>query len=272
MKSVIFVLLLANVVMAGWLYRNGDDYRDMPIAAILPATGVESLRLLSEQTAVDTSPGPASMGETSSLPPTQNAVPAPQQVAPVENIDDDPVSEVKPGTAPAVSAQVATQVATEATQTQAALPQHMCQTIGPFAERRTVDTFAAKLSGLGPITLVRVAQVEQPSGYWVYLSAMPSEDAQRIVADFEAKGVKDYFLGRQNFISLGVFADKRSAETRVQTISALGYSPRLEQRFLAREIYWVDVDELENAQVSQEQWAALLAELSGIQRQSITCK
>ena len=268
MKSVIFVLLLANVVMAGWLYSNGDDYRDMPTAAIPPATGVESLRLLSEQTAVDTPPGSASMGEASSLPPTQNAAPAPQLAAPIVSIDDAPASEVKPGTLPAVAAQVAT----EGTQTQATLPQRMCQTVGPFAERKTVDTFAAKLSGLGTITLVRVAQVEQPSGYWVYLSAMPSEDAQRIVADFEAKGVKDYFLGRQNFISLGVFADKRSAETRVQTISALGYSPRLEQRFLTREVYWVDVDELENAQVSQEQWAALLAEQSGIQRQSLTCK
>jgi hypothetical protein len=266
MKFVIFALLLANVVMVGWLYRNGDDYRDMPTAAIPTASSVESLRLLSERTVADTSPESASMGEAASLPPTQNAVPAPQQVAPVESIDDAPVPESKPATVPAMAAQAATAA------TQATLPQHICQTVGPFAERKTVDAFAAKLSGLGPITAVRAAQVEQPSGYWVYLSAMPREDAQRIVADFEAKGVKDYFLGRQNFISLGVFADKLSAETRAQVISALGYPPRLEQRFLTREVYVVDVDELENAPVSQDQWAALLAEQSGIQRQPLTCK
>ena len=268
MRFVIFALLLANIFMAGWIYRNGDDYRGMSATVTQPVSNVESLRLLSERTAVDTPPESGLTEETSSLPPTQNAASAPQQVAPVESIDEASVPEAKPDTAPAV----AEQVATEATQPQTALPQHVCQTVGPFAERRTVDAFAAKLSGLGPITVVRAEQVEQPSGYWVYLSAMPSEDAQRIIADFEVKGVEDYFLGRQNFISLGVFADKRSAETRAQEISALGYPPRLEQRFLTREVYWVDVDELENALVSQDQWAALLAEQSGIQRQSITCK
>ncbi len=262
MKFVIFVLLVVNAVVAGWLYRKGDEYRDMPTAALPPASGVESLRLLSERREVDTSSVSASLEGTHSSPPAQAVVSAPQQVIPAS------APEPKTATPPAVPLQAAT----AARQTQATSPQVMCQTVGPFAERSTVDAFAANLSGLGPKTLVRMTQVEQPSGYWVYLPAMPSADAQRIVADFGAKGVKDYFLGRENFISLGVFADIHSAETRLRAISALGYLPRLEQRFLTREVYWLDVDEIDNALVSQERWAALLAEQPGIQRQPRNCK
>jgi hypothetical protein len=275
MKFVIYALVLANIVMAGWLYRHGDDYRDLPPAVVPNPSGSEPLRLLNERTTRDTRLSmPPLTDELSVHPPAQTQLPATdlmppaQPTEPVMGAADSAVPESKQDIPMTGDTQKPEARAPES----ASPPQRICQTVGPFADRRAVDTFVAKLSALGPKTAVREVQVEQPSGYWVYLPAMPRADAQRIVADFASKGVKDYFLGRQNFISLGVFSDKPSAEKRVEEIAALGYPSRLEPRFLTHQVYWVDLEELDNRPLSTSQWDTLMVEQTGIRRQPLSCE
>jgi hypothetical protein len=277
MKFVIYALVLANIVMAGWLYRHGDDYRDLPPAVVPNPSDSEPLRLLNERTTRDVRPRlPPLTDELSVHPPAQTQLPASDLMPPAQ--PPEPVmgtaERAVPESKQDISMAGGTQKPEERVPEPVSPPQRICQTVGPFADRMAVDTFVATLStlGPGPKTAVREVQVEQPSGYWVYLPAMPREDAQRIVADFASKGVKDYFLGRQNFISLGVFSDKPSAEKRVQEIAALGYPSRLEPRFLMHQVYWADLEELDNRQLSADQWGTLMAEQTGIRRQPLTCE
>lgn len=258
MKFVVYGLILSNMLMLGWLYQHRDVYRASPLPATQLPASIEPLVLLRERGAVP----PAPPAEPPAEPPEQTALPStPAPV--VEAVDGATTDPLPPAPTPTP------ETAMPATE---AMPPRICQSIGPFAERQAADAFIAELSGLGPTAAVRTAHIEQPSGYWVYLPSMPLAQAQIIVSDFESKGVKDYFLGRQNFISLGVFADKRSAEARSQAIMALGYAPKLEPRFLSREVYWVDVEETSNAPVNAEQWAGLLANRVDIRRQPLTCE
>ncbi len=252
MKVAVYLLLFANLVMAGWLYSHQDNYRVTPDVVDTRSTGGETLQLLAERSF--TTPAPTS----ASIPAPEMGVAADVAIAPdPPSAADIDVTEPMP---PLPAAELTTPAL------------RICHVLGPFFERASVESFAAKLIALGAETAVRTIQTEEPSGYWVYLPSMPRADAQRIEAELKAKGVQDLFLGRQYFISLGVFTDKRTAEARAQAITALGYPPTLEPRYLQRELYWLDADESGNTQISAAQWLALMADQKGIKHQILTCE
>lgn len=274
MKFVVYALILANLVMFGWLYQHRNASRELSVSVTQLPPSIEPMVLLRERGKTMPAIVPA---ETRAEPSAQTE-PVPPAPTPATTVIDSASSGLAPspsqtdsGTAP-LAESVPESVPGPAMQTTEEQPARLCQSIGPFPERPSADGFIAKLSGLKLLTTVRTAHIEQPSGYWVYLPSMSRTQAQDIVRDFEQHGVKDYFLGRQNFISLGVFTDKRSAEVRTQTITALGYTPRLEPRFLSREVYWVDLEDPSGEPVSAAQWDALLVGWPGIRRQPFTCE
>ncbi len=280
MKLVAFVLLFANLALFGWLYTHPQQPQaDVIRAPQLPAS-VEPLVLLRER--------PKTAGAAAEMP-----LPAPAERMPAAVIQtpSSDQAELPQGSLPATpdlpsqaqlseAAAALTQAPADAAAEAPAgppsapvvQPERLCQTVGPFPERAEADAFVAELSALGREAALRTAQVEQPSGYWVYLPSMPRAEARRIIDDLAAKGVKDYFLGRQNFISLGVFTDKRSAESRVRDISALGYTPRLEPRFLTREVFWIDLEETASARIDDARWIELLNNRTNLRRQSVACE
>lgn len=283
MKAVTVALLLTNLLLFGWLYSNPQSHRPDVVNQTegFPAS-VEPLVLLRErtkdaasQTEKDAdstkqeqppeSPAPQATNEQVEIA-SAPAAPAVQAPDPSQAADSAEGSEAIPGT------RVSDVTPTPTGLTSEAAPERFCQTIGPFPSRNRADEFVSELAGSGRETAVRASQIEQPSGFWVYLPAMPVGDARRIIDDLSAKGVKDYFLGRQNFISLGVFSDKSSAETRVSEISALGYTPRLEPRYLTREVFWVDLEERVPQIIEEPQWSELLKDLVDIRRQPVACE
>ncbi|MBI5040314.1 MAG: hypothetical protein HZB57_03685 [Gammaproteobacteria bacterium] len=264
MKFIVYALVLGNLLMLGWLYQHRNAYQEPRISATQLPASTEPLVLLRERGKLAPAIAPAEIPaelseqtELSSPAPTPAPVSEPMDGATTERIPPDT------GSVPALETPMP---ATDHS------PTRICQTIGPFTERQRAEAFVAEASGLGSTAAVRAAHIEEPSGYWVYLPSMSRTQAQDVVHDFEKKGVKDDFLGRQNFISLGVFTDKRSAEVRAQTITALGYTPQLEPRFLSREVYWVDLEESSDEPVSAARWDALMAEHTGIRRQPLTCE
>ncbi|MBI5462583.1 MAG: hypothetical protein HY941_10405 [Gammaproteobacteria bacterium] len=266
MKFVVYALVLANLGILGWLYQQRNVHHELRMPTTQLPTSIEPLVLLRERSKV----------EPAMMPPVESRAEPPEQteaapLTPATGTTDTASSDLAPSPAQADIADIAP-VPLPAMQATAETPTRICQSIGPFPERPSADEFIANVSGAELITTVRTAHIEQPSGYWVYLPSMSRTQAQRIVRDFEEKGVKDYFLGRQNFISLGVFTDKRSAEMRSQTITALGYAPRLEPRFLSHEVYWVDLEESTDAPLNAAQWDALLTRWTGIRRQPLTCE
>lgn len=283
MKAVAVALLLANLILFGWLYSHQQTHRPGIVTqtAGFPAS-VEPLVLLRERTKTA-----ANAAATSTLAPEQGPVPVSPSVQVTSGLADVPDSSAEvvaenaappqiedaPEGSDAVPGTMEPVVVPTPSETPAVVAsERVCQTIGPFASRGQANEFGSELASLGREPAVRASQIEQPSGYWVYMPSMPHAEASRIIDDLSAKGVKDYFLGRQNFISLGVFSDKRSAEARVSDIVAHGYTPRLEPRFLTREVFWVDLEEQLPQRIDDQQWAALLKDQPDIRRQSVACE
>ena len=278
MKAAALALMLANLVVFGWLYTHPQQPGGVIHATPLPAT-VEPLVLLRERTkAVETErETPSAQKQTEPViaaavqEPISGQVDTPQEPAPIPSETTTPVQAPEAaGDGPQLETPASDSMA-EAPPAEPAL-ERICQTIGPFPTATQADAFVSKLTAVDREPAIRAARIEQPSGYWVYLPTMPRPEARSIIDDLAAKGVKDYFLGRQNFISLGVFSDKRSAEMRMREITALGYAPRLEPRFLTREVFWVDLEEPASQRLEAARWDDLLKDHPDLRRQSVACE
>lgn len=280
MKTAALALLLANLVLFGWLYTHPQQKMDSVIRMPELPASVEPLVLLRERTkAAEAVPEtPPAQAQAQAEPVRESAT---QQVTPdradtaVEAMPatpDMPLPAQLPESGAGVPQPDASAAEPAADEPPPPPAGRVCQTIGPFPGRARAEAFMGELAALGREPSVRAAQIEQPSGYWVYLPSMPRAEVERIIADLAAKGMEDYFIGRQNFISLGVFSDKRSAETRVNEIAALGYSPSLEPRFLTREVFWVDLEEHSSERLDDAAWDGLLNGLPDLRRQSVACE
>lgn len=279
MKFLVYLLLLVNLGLFAWLYTHQDSYRPAaPIAAAFPPS-VEPLVLLRERGNVEpesppnlTAPGARPRADAPSAvdeaPPVADSA-SPADVPVNQAGQDTGDTEMEPAPDDALTS--AGEQPTIEPEPPPELPR-ICQTIGPFSAREQADAFMSELAALEKTPVLRTAQIEEPSDYWVYLPTMPRAEARRTVEGLAAKGVKDYFLDRQNFISLGVFSDKRSAESRLHEMVALGYQPRLEPRFLTREVYWVDFEERGPEYISVEQWPNLLNARTDLRRQPVACE
>jgi hypothetical protein len=287
MKYLVYLLLLANLGMFAWLYTHQDGYRPSgPAPAALPPS-VEPLVMLRERSAFEPGNAPvvAEAEPEAELPamkpPDAEAVPPPPAMdasasAPTPGVPEEVV--------PGVAADVAEDAAVKPEETEAAEsdaetepappapPPPICHTIGPFPERGLAEDFMARLTAQEQPPAVRSVQIEEPSGYWVYLPPRPRAEARRIVNELAAKGVDDYFLGREGSISLGIYSDKRIAENRARDIGKLGYQPQLEPRFVNREVYWVDFEERGPDYTSDEQWRALLNAQPELRHEQLACE
>ncbi len=241
MRYLIYLLVIANLAFWAW-YPAPPEPMPRDAALSLPP-GVESLVLLRER-------------EQEPKPPETDPPLAPEPQASESPGDDMPLEETPPEPEP---------VAVE-------VPVDRCYSIGPFMAAEDQSAAAASLRRAGLEVKPRSSDVQEPIGYWVYLPAMASEEARRVAAALTRQGVTDYFIGKQNYISLGAFSAKSTAEERRRQITALGYEPRLDPRFRTRTAFWLDVLESAAAPVPEERWAEIQARYPEAWRQSLSCE
>lgn len=285
MRYAIYLLLVANLGLFAWLYRTHEQYAPPagPTVTPLPAT-VESLRLLRERSADAVPPqredrvSPATEVTQSPSPlsaPTEGvATPSAEGDAPALGANEPPDDATSSAEQESADFTAGVEAALEQTlpPQPPPAPARICQTIGPFLARRDAERLVSELADVSPQAVIRVSQMQQPDGYWVYLPAMERDAARRTVRELQARGVEDYYLGRQNVISLGLYSDRRTAEVRMREIAAMGYAPKVGERFKDRDMYWVDLEEREPDRVSDERWRALLGPLADIRRQPVSCE
>jgi hypothetical protein len=191
--------------------------------------------------------------------------------------DNDPASEPgpEPESAPGTEA-VAAMEPVEAPQAQAqTLPkpaEPVCRTLGPFLKKGDVTSVFDRLARNGYVVNVRDGDVREPSGYWVYLPAMKSSEARRIVADLDARGMTDYYIGKGNYISLGIFKDRDKAVRRQQDVKGFGYGAILDQRFRTRDVYWLDVEERDTPLLGSALWKQVQAQHDDVRAQRLSCE
>jgi len=239
-RYLAWLLLVANLGVLVWLInqpvQQPPAYRPIPVPP-----GVEPLLLLSERSSKTES-------AESQPPAQQNPEPENQGVA-----DDRPL----------VNGRQAAEIEPEI--------RLICQTVGPLMVEADARAIAAQLSGRGYAPHTRTGEVREASGYWVYMPAMQAREARRIVAELDANGMKDYFIGKQNYISLGIFSLKDKAQARLEQVRALGFEAILDKRYRTRKVYWLDIEKRAKPLPGSDLWVQIQAQHADIRAQRVSC-
>ncbi|MEZ5543561.1 MAG: hypothetical protein R3F42_16220 [Pseudomonadota bacterium] len=116
----------------------------------------------------------------------------------------------------------------------------VCQRLGPFLAEADARAVAAQLDRHGLEPRQRVSADRQESSYWVYLPSMTRAAAMEIARQLDAQGDHEYYIGKDNFISLGTFRDSARAEIRQRQLQEMGLDAMLEPRHATRDSYWLE--------------------------------
>ena len=255
MRYLVYLLLVANLGYFAWnWFQPSASPLEVRPAPVPP--DVHQLVLLSERSTVAAKGAPGEPNE------------------PAAQVRSEPVAAMEPvaGVQAEPQVQQAAQAAPTVPEAVAAPAENICQTLGPFLKKHDVTAVFALLARNGYQVNVRDSDTRVPNGYWVYLPAMQASQARRIVADLDAHGMTDYFIGKQNYISLGIFSDKDKAERRLQEVKRLGYAPKLDQRYRTRDVYWLDVDGRGTRLLGSEVWEQIQSQHADVRAQRVSCE
>jgi hypothetical protein len=257
-RYLVYLLLVANLGYFAWnWFQPSASPLEVRPAPVPP--DVHQLVLLSERSTVAAKGAPGEPNE------------------PAAQVRSEPVAAMEPVAGVQAEPQVQqtaqpVQAASAAPAAFAAPAENICQTLGPFLKKHDVTAVFALLARNGYQVNVRDSDTRVPNGYWVYLPAMQASQARRIVADLDAHGMTDYFIGKQNYISLGIFSDKDKAERRLQEVQRLGYEPKLDQRYRTRDVYWLDVDGRGTRLLGSEVWEQIQSQHADVRAQRVSCE
>jgi len=230
--------------------------------------GVEPLVLLSERTVKSGAIPDAGPHEQHTAPTVQNAqAPADSGAGGADSaVGGADGSDGSAGDQGVDRGDVTPDAGKEATQVSS------CQTVGPLLEKEDATTLAARLAAQGYASHMRTGEVRNPSGYWVYMPAMPAAEAHRIVAELDAHGLSDHYIGKQNYISLGIFSRKDKAQRHLDEIRKLGFDAVLDRRYRTRDVYWLDVEQGATPLLASEVWAQIQKQHPDIRVQRVSCE
>jgi len=116
----------------------------------------------------------------------------------------------------------------------------VCQTLGPFLARQAMQEMEEKLVAMELEPQQRETARQRPIGYWVHLPEMAREEARRQAQILDDHNDKEYFIGKDNVLSLGAFKDMKRAQKRLKHVRKLGLDAQLETRYRTVEEYWLD--------------------------------
>ena len=144
----------------------------------------------------------------------------------------------------------------------------VCQTLGPFLVREAMQEMEAKLVTMDLEPQQRETAKQRPIGYWVHLPEMERTEARRLAQILDDHNDKEYYLARDNVLSLGAFQDINRAKKRLKRVRKLGLEAQLETRYRTVAEYWLDF-QLESA--VGEQLTELVADDPDIWLQDNAC-
>jgi len=144
----------------------------------------------------------------------------------------------------------------------------VCQTLGPFLVREAMQEMEAKLATMELEPQLRETARQRPIGYWVHLPEMERAEARRQAQILDDHNDKEYYLGKDNVLSLGAFQDINRAKKRLKRVHKLGLDAQMETRYRTIAEYWLDF-QLESA--ASEQLTALEADDPDVWLQDLAC-
>ncbi|HXS80897.1 MAG TPA: SPOR domain-containing protein, partial [Gammaproteobacteria bacterium] len=229
MRHLFLVLVLVNLAFAAWSAWFAPSER-----AGRPADeGLPALTLVSEVPVDLHSGGVAADGEPA----------APIEVAQPQL---DAAADAAPGAELGADARPRGGGEAAAPADSAAKVEGSCTSVGPFRELSQAAAAAATLRGAGYQPQQRVAEGEVWSGYWVYIPAIPTEQAANEALAKVREGVRearipDAYVIRNsdsgNLVSLGVFSEISGVSRLRDEVRALGFEPQVVDRMSRATVY-----------------------------------
>ena len=144
----------------------------------------------------------------------------------------------------------------------------VCQTLGPFLAREAMQEMEVKLVAMELEPQQRETAKQRPIGYWVHLPEMERAEARKQAQILDDHNDKEYFIGKDNVLSLGAFQDMNRAKKRLKRVRKLGLEPQLDTRYRTVAEYWLDF-QVESA--ADEQLTGLVADDPDVWLQDRAC-
>ena len=116
----------------------------------------------------------------------------------------------------------------------------LCQTLGPFIAREAMLVMEAKLVTMELEPQQRETAKQRPIGYWVHLPEMERAEARQQAQILDDHNDKEYYIGKDDVLSLGAFQDMNRAKKRLKRVRKLGLDAQLETRYRTVAEYWLD--------------------------------
>lgn len=151
-----------------------------------------------------------------------------------------------------------------------------CPSLGPFSNEKEMGEFNKKLTQSGLHAVARVASTPDSRKYRVYLS--PYSDKLAAIGALKklrAKKIDSYIMTGdelENAISLGIFSQPDSAENLVARMNSFGYPAKMKAEVYTKEVYWLDLTTVGNAEKVDLILIDLLSEIKGLTRIDSPCK
>jgi hypothetical protein len=154
----------------------------------------------------------------------------------------------------------------------AGAPEQQCLQIGPFLTQADLRRAMGALTPVVSRIQFRESRVLTNRGFWVFLPAQGTREAALAAArELSAQGLRDYYVvtagDQENTISLGLFRDRRNAESRRGEVQALGFSPDLQERTEEIPNYWIEL-----AAAPGLDWRARLGGYAGVEARPRPCE
>lgn len=241
MKWLFTLLLLVNLALLGWgLQRDPNAVVNFPKAR----PGIGNLQLLAE---VDSPLDQSAKDAVAEERVAQQEVPA-VLATEVRQESDSVANQTLDSSPQATVIEHQDNPPAEREITMPTTPEPVapvCGAFGPFERGAEARSLAESLASQGMDTSLRRESMDKPIGYWVMIPPLQSQDAAiEKVKQLRASGIQDirrFVKGDQkNGISLGVFSNKKNAQSRQQEIVSKGHGASVVPRLITVPTYWVD--------------------------------
>ncbi len=214
MKHLLYLLIVVNLVYFSWHMSQGVS--DDDTVHELPPLPADTRRLMTLKELRDQQQEQAPEGPTVMQPSSRAGSPTgSESLASIEALTE----EQPPGAGVPLT----------------------CYSVGPFMSETELSAAAARLDKLELESSQHREEVQEKIGYWIYLPAMPREKVLGYKAKLDKRKDKEYYIGRDNVLSLGAFKEKSRADRRMKDLRKIGIKAVLEPRYKTREAFWLDL-------------------------------
>lgn len=143
-----------------------------------------------------------------------------------------------------------------------------CYALGPFLDKSEMQQTAARLNTFGLETTPRSGEVKRKIGYWIYIPTTTRDEARKVTRLLDEKKDKEYFIGKDNVLSLGAFKERWRADKRLKRVRQHGLEPILEPRYKERPAYWLDLQ----AEIPEAERKRLVLEMPDMPVEQLACE